>query len=86
MEYPRRLPPRWCDSMRERRACLFHYRCETTISAAQAESVALELIKQNGKGQWDCRVVKLDAGGSDWEFRFKPQLARVVKFRPRPLA
>lgn len=80
------LPPRWLESMRERRACLYRYRCPQTLTDTQAESVALELAKVNGTGRWDCSVVCLDGAGRDWEFRFKPRLARVVKFRSRTLS
>lgn len=81
MERPEKLPPRWLDSMRQRRICLFHYRCHRSLTTTQAESVALELIADNGKGPWDFRVVQLDAAGRDWEFRFAPRLARVLRFR-----
>jgi len=79
------LPPRWRDNMRERRACLFHYRCERRLTVSQAESVAQDLIASNGTGEWDCRVVQLDAGGREWEFRFRPQAAKVIRFRSRTL-
>lgn len=85
MRLPDTLPPRWLDNMRERRACLFHYRCDGSLTAAQAESVALELIARNGTGRWDYNVVQLDAGGREWEFRFKPQLAKIVRMRSRTI-
>lgn len=79
------LPPRWCENMRERRACLFHYRCERSLTTRQAENVAQDLIASNGTGKWDCSVVRLDSVGRDWEFRFKPQTAKVIRFRSRTL-
>jgi hypothetical protein len=78
------LPPRWRDNMRERRACLFRYRCDESLTPTEAESVAEELIADNGKGRWDFRVVQLDEGGCEWEFRFKPRLANVVRYPGRP--
>jgi hypothetical protein len=75
------LPPRWRDNMRERRACLFHYRCDRSLTADQAEAIALELIADNGTGRWHHSVVQLDTAGRDWEFRFKPRLANVVRLR-----
>lgn len=85
MDLPDTLPPRWRDNMRQRRACLFHYRSERKLTEAQAESVALELIENNGEGRWEFSVVQLDASGSDWEFRFRPRLAKVVRMRTRTI-
>ena len=85
MDLPAKLPPRWRDSMRLRRACLLHYQCERSLTARQAESVALELIEDNGEGRWHCMVVPLDASGRDWEFRFKPRLATATRPRIRTL-
>lgn len=77
---PEDLPPKWRENMKHRRACLFHYESDRSLSVARARSIALELIADNGKGEWDCGVVQLDAGGRDWEFRFKPH----VPAAPRP--
>lgn len=79
------LPPRWLDSMQQRRPCLFHYRSERALTERQVEAVALKLIADNGTGDWHHRVVRLDSAGRDWELRFRPRLAKVIRLRTRTL-
>lgn len=71
---PEYLPPKWRESMEQRRACLLHFKPDRPLSVRRARSIALELVATVGAGEWDCGVVQLDASGRDWEFRFKPHV------------
>lgn len=74
---PEHLPPKWLESMHQRRACLLHFESEKPLSPGRARFIALDLLASNGEGEWDCGVVQLDSGGCDWEFRFKPRVPPV---------
>ena len=75
------VPPRWHDSMRLRRSCLFRWQSERALTNAEACSCARDLISSHGVGEWDYVVVQLDSGACDWEFRFKPHRARRAPTR-----